>query len=87
MIDRICMRVPATLAADGTLLMVQSALCGVETTLSSLRAAGLKASVVARRSQPFGPVLRARTAFPEERGLIRPGQRHEELVVIRADRS
>lgn len=87
MIDRICIRVPATLADGGTLLMVQSALCGVMPTLSLLRAAGLKASVVARRRQPFGPVLRSRTAFLEERGLIDPGQRHEELVVIRADRS
>lgn len=86
-IDRICARAPGTLAVGGTLLMVQSVLCGVETTLNALRGAGLKASVVARRRQPFGPVLRSRAAFLEEEGLIRPGQRHEELVVIRADQS
>jgi release factor glutamine methyltransferase len=87
MIDRICARAPRALAGGGMLLMVQSVVCGVETTLTSLRAAGLKASVVARRRQPFGPVMRSRSAFLEEQGLIRPGQRHEELVVIRADQS
>jgi release factor glutamine methyltransferase len=87
MIDRICARAPTAMAVGGMLLMVQSVLCGVEATLTSLRAAGLKASVVARRRQPFGPVMRSRAAFLEEQGLIHPGQRHEELVVIRADQS
>jgi release factor glutamine methyltransferase len=86
-IDRICARAPLMLAGGGTLLMVQSALSGVESTLGSLRAAGLKASVVARRIQPFGPVLRSRAALLEGRGLTRPGQRHEELVVVRADQT
>lgn len=87
MVDRICARVPWTLAAGGTLLMVQSSLCGVEPTLAALRAAGLRTAVVARRRQPFGPVLRSRAAFLEKQGLIRPGERDEELVVIRADRT
>ncbi|MCO5994034.1 methyltransferase [Actinoallomurus sp. WRP9H-5] len=87
MIDRICAHAPGALAVGGTLLMVQSVLCGVETTLNSLRRAGLKASVVARRRQPFGPVMRSRAAFLEAQGLIHPGQRHEELVVVRADRN
>jgi release factor glutamine methyltransferase len=84
-IDRICASTPVMLAAGGTLLMVQSALSGVTATVGSLRAAGLKASVVARRTQPFGPVLRSRAALLERRGLVPGGQRHEELVVIRAD--
>lgn len=84
-IDRICARAPLMLAPGGTLLMVQSVLSGEVATLEALRAAGLKASVVARQTQEFGPVLRARARYLEARGLIRPGQRYEELVVIRAD--
>ncbi|MGA4545529.1 hypothetical protein ACPA54_36625 [Uniformispora flossi] len=43
-------------------------------------------ALVTREPEPFGPVMSARAAHPEERGLIAPGCREEELVVIRADR-
>nr|WP_206664135.1 HemK2/MTQ2 family protein methyltransferase [Thermomonospora catenispora] len=85
-LDRLCASAPALLNPGGTMLVVHSALCGVRQTLEALRGHGLKASVAARRREPFGPVMRARTAELEEAGLIRRGQRHEELVVIRADR-
>lgn len=84
-LDRLCDAAPALLAPDGVLLIVHSALCGPSLTLERLRERGLKAAVVARRSQPFGPVLQGRAAWLEERGLIAPGQREEELVIIRAD--
>ncbi|HET9140890.1 HemK2/MTQ2 family protein methyltransferase [Actinophytocola sp.] len=86
-LDRVTALAPVLLAPRGVLLMVHSALCGVDRTLHQLRGGGLKASVVARRSVPFGPVLRSRAQFLRERGLIAPGQRHEELVVIRGDRT
>ncbi|MGK5556610.1 HemK2/MTQ2 family protein methyltransferase [Actinomadura kijaniata] len=86
LLDRICEQAPRHLAEGGMLLVVQSALSGVAPTLAALRGQGLKASVVARRTEPFGPVMRGRAAELEARGLIAPGQRHEELVVIRADR-
>jgi release factor glutamine methyltransferase len=70
----------------GILLVVHSELCGVDSTLVRLRANGLKAAVVARCVEPFGPVLRSRVDYLESHGLIEPGQRHEELVVIRGDR-
>jgi release factor glutamine methyltransferase len=41
---------------------------------------------VQRRRVPFGPVMHGRSGFLEQHGLIEPGQRHEELVVIRGDR-
>jgi release factor glutamine methyltransferase len=41
---------------------------------------------VTRSRIPFGPVLHSRAGFLTRQGLIRPGQRHEDLVVIRADR-
>ncbi|GAA2595829.1 HemK2/MTQ2 family protein methyltransferase [Actinomadura fulvescens] len=86
-LDRICAQAPAHLAPGGTLLIVHSALSGEAATLEALRAAGLTAWVTARSTEPFGPVLRARAGVLERRGLIRPGQRYEELVVIRADRA
>ncbi|MWK38874.1 methyltransferase [Actinomadura sp. J1-007] len=85
-LDRVCADAPAHLAPGGTLLLVHSALSGVRETLRSLRAGGLRAAVVARRPEPFGPVMRAQAALLEARRVIEPGQRHEDLVVIRADR-
>ncbi|KAB2352785.1 HemK2/MTQ2 family protein methyltransferase [Actinomadura rudentiformis] len=87
LLNRICAQAPRHLARGGTLLIVQSALSGVTPTLEALRDAGMTASVVARSTEPFGPVMRARAGVLEERRLIRLGQRHEELVVIRGDRA
>jgi release factor glutamine methyltransferase len=82
-LDRLCTAVPTVLAPGGVLLMVFSALCGVDLTVSRLEEAGLEASVVARRVEPFGPVMTARADMLEARGLVAPGQRYEELAVIR----
>lgn len=82
-LDRICAEAPAHLAPGGVLLVVFSALCGEERTIESLEAAGLDAAVVGRSVEPFGPVMTARADLLEERGLIAPGQRYEELVVVR----
>jgi release factor glutamine methyltransferase len=83
-LDRICAEAPPFLAPGGVLLLVFSALCGVGKTLDQLGDAGLDASVVTRTIEPFGPVMTSRAALLEERGVIEPGQRHEELVVVRA---
>ena len=85
-LDRLCAAAPDLLTDGGVLLLVHSALCGVDRTLRDLRDRGLDASVAQRRRQPFGPVLHAHARWLEERGLIAPGQRDEELVVIRAVR-
>lgn len=84
-LDRLCAQVPKHLNPGGTLLVVHSALCGVGTTLGLLESVGLRAHVVARSLEAFGPVLSARAALLEERGLVQPGCREEELVVIRGD--
>ncbi|MFF6788384.1 HemK2/MTQ2 family protein methyltransferase [Streptomyces filamentosus] len=86
LLDRICRAAPAVLAPRGVLLLVQSSLSGVSATLAALRAAGLRARVVARRVQPFGRIMTARARWFERRGLVAPGTRTEELVVIRAVR-
>jgi release factor glutamine methyltransferase len=87
MLDRLCAAAPALLAPGGTLLMVHSGLCDAGTTVRQLRGGGLKAAVVARAEVPFGPVLRGRARSLVARGLIDTGQRTEELVVIRSDRT
>lgn len=86
-LDELCARAPDLLAPGGVLLTVHSALCGVEKTLKSLRDNGLKSSVVARALVPFGPVLRSRLEYLERAGIVEPGARTEELVVVRADRT
>jgi release factor glutamine methyltransferase len=86
-LDPLCRRVPGLLAPEGTLLLVHSAVSGAGRSEAMLREAGLKTAVVGRRTVPFGPVMRAQAAWLEERALIAPGQRTEELVVIRADRT
>lgn len=83
-LDRLCREGPSHLSPGGVMLMVFSALCGVELTLAQLEQAGLSAAIVARQPEPFGPVMKRRIALLEARGLIAPGQRHEELVVVRA---
>jgi release factor glutamine methyltransferase len=84
-LDRLCAVMPLLLTAQGMALIVHFGMCGTDVTLNQLRGAGLKASVVARKVIPFGPVLLGRAELLESEGLIEPGQREEELVVIRAD--
>ena len=68
------------------MLLVHSALAGVEQSLDLLRSSGLDANVVASQWIPFGPVLSARADWLEVTGQIEQGCRTEELVVIRADK-
>lgn len=81
-LDRICAGAPGVLADGGRILLVHSALCGTQATVDALRTAGFLPTVLARVRIPFGPVLLGRAALLEERGLIAPGERTEEIVVI-----
>jgi release factor glutamine methyltransferase len=85
-LDRLCSTAPPLLAPGGMLLLVQSALCGIQATIERLRLQRLRVAVVARRQEPFGPVMLAKAAHLERCGLIGPEQRYEDLVVIRAER-
>jgi len=82
LLDRLCTEAPAHLRPGGTLLLVQSSLCGEAPTLEALRAGGLRTAVLARERGPLGPLLRARAQELEARGLLAPGEREEELLVI-----
>lgn len=86
LLDRLCANAPLLLAPGGTVLVVHSGLCDEDKTVRQLRGGGLKAAVVARGEAPFGPVMRGRAERLRELGLVAPGQRVEELVVVRGDR-
>ncbi|EOD69398.1 methyltransferase [Amycolatopsis vancoresmycina] len=85
-LDPLCAAAGTLLRPGGTMLLVQSALSDVDRSRELLTAQGLRTSVARRAWIPFGPVLSGRTAFLEAAGLIEPGQRVEELVVLRAVR-
>jgi len=82
LLDRLCSGLPDVLTDDGCALVVHSEVCGERATIAAMNAVGLDARVVARAVLPFGPVMRARAALLEARGLISPGQRAEEIVVV-----
>ncbi|NMD59910.1 UNVERIFIED_ORG: release factor glutamine methyltransferase [Nocardia globerula] len=83
-LDRIAARAPDHVAPGGTLLLLQSALCGVDKTAAILEEFGMLVEVSARASVPFGPVMTGRRMMLESRGLITADQDTEQLVIIRA---
>jgi|SRR5918997_2236098 release factor glutamine methyltransferase len=87
LLDRICDGAPAALTETGVLLLVQSEVSGEDVTIERLGAAGLQASVTARATVPFGPVMRARADSLRARGLLRLRQTDEELTVIKGSRA
>jgi release factor glutamine methyltransferase len=84
LLDRLCEQAPRHLAPGGVLLIVHSSLCGTDATLARLREHGLRAEVIVRHQGALGPLLRARAPELEARRLLAPGQREEEVVVVRA---
>ncbi|MFH9613491.1 HemK2/MTQ2 family protein methyltransferase [Streptomyces pratensis] len=86
-LDRICAHARDMLHPQGVLLIVHSALCGVDETLRRLAEAGMHGSVTHQACVPFGPVITDRLPWLRAQGLLRPDEDTEELVVIRARRS
>jgi release factor glutamine methyltransferase len=64
--------------------MVHSSLTGEHQSLDLLSEAGLEADVAARHTGALGPVMAARAELLEERGILDPGSREEDILVIRA---
>lgn len=85
-LDQLCSAAPALLAPGGTMLIVHSEYSGPAETLLRFEAHGFSAAVVATRTIDFGPVMTAYAPRLEAAGLLEPGRREEELVVIRVDR-
>ena len=86
LLDPICRQAPARLAPGGVLLLVHSSVCGTDATCRTLAAAGLEVEVIARRRGALGPLLSERAGMLERRGLLEPGAREEEIVVVRGRR-
>jgi release factor glutamine methyltransferase len=83
LLDRICADAAEYLAPGGTLLLVHSELVGTETTLAAYEAAGLVADVAACEHGPLGPLVTERRDELEARGILRPGQTTEDVLVLR----
>lgn len=86
LLDRLCRDAPRHLAPQGSILLVHSSICGTDESVQALRAAGLQAEVVLRRSGPLGPVMRERASMMRERGLLGVTD-VEDIVVIRGTRA
>jgi release factor glutamine methyltransferase len=66
--------------------MIHSSLCGVDETVPRLEATGLAVDVPLRERGPLGPLMLARVEQLEASGALKPGEREEELVIVRARR-
>jgi release factor glutamine methyltransferase len=81
-LDRIVAEAPAHLRPGGSVMLVHSGVCGTERTLDGLRDGGLEPKVVVRLRGPLGPLLGARAEALRERGLLEPGQREADMVIV-----
>jgi release factor glutamine methyltransferase len=66
-------------------LIVHSSLNDEDETVRRLTEAGLEASVAARHEGPLGPLFSAQAEDLERRGLLAPGQRTEQVVIVRGE--
>jgi release factor glutamine methyltransferase len=82
-LDRICAQAPAHLRPGGVLLLIHSDIVDAEATLRAYEAAGLEADVFARHPGPLGRLMSERAALLEARGMLAPGRREEEVLVLR----
>ncbi|WP_305091588.1 HemK2/MTQ2 family protein methyltransferase [Prescottella sp. R16] len=83
-LDRICRDAADLLTPGGVLLLLQSAVCGVDRTRAMLEARDLDVTIAATARIPFGPVLTERADMLRKRGMLAPDADREELVVFRA---
>lgn len=86
-LDELCALAPRLIAPGGALLLVQSEFSAPRRTVQMLTDSGFIAHTAARQMIDFGPVMTARAGELEASGLLEPGRRTEELVVIRAHRA
>jgi release factor glutamine methyltransferase len=84
LVDRLLAEGPRHLRPGGRLLIVHSSLTGERQTCHGLRAAGMRAEVLARHRGPLGPIGQARVALLRDRGLLDDpqGGDDEDLVVM-----
>lgn len=85
-LDQLCDAAPSLLAPGGSMLIVHSEYSDPAETLRRFGDHGFAAGIVATRTVDFGPVMTAYAPRLEAAGLLEPGRRDEDLVVIRVDR-
>ena len=83
LLDRICGRAPEHLAPGGVVLVVHSSLLGYERTAELLTGGGLAVDLAAQERGPLGPLMNGRRGHLEAEGLLAPGQREEDVLVVR----
>ena len=83
LLDPLLADAPAHLNPGGSVLVVHSSITGEQRTLEAMRAGGLDATVLRRERSPLGPLHGSRVDLLEQRGLLEPGRRDEEVLVIR----
>ena len=82
LLDRLIDDARAHLRPGGLLTVTHSSINDEQATLDRMRGAGLEPTVLARRTGPLGPLLAARAPELEAAGLLAPGVREEELLVV-----
>ena len=82
LLDRLCAGAVEHLTPTGGVVIVQSSICGEQTTLDALGSSGLGARVLARVRGPLGPIAMGRAEMLESRGFLRHTEREEELLVL-----
>lgn len=85
-LDELCDLAPELVTPGGSMLIVHSEFSDPPQTISRLQRAGFDAWEVASQVVAFGPVMLDYAERLEAAGLLEPGRRTEELVVIRVDR-
>ncbi len=85
-LDRICEDVAEHLNPGGSVLLVHSEVCDIETTLARLEANALQADVIARHRGPLGPLLATRREHLEAQGLLPRDRPFEDVMVVRGRR-
>jgi release factor glutamine methyltransferase len=86
LIDPICDGAADHLLPGGAILMIHSSLCGVEETVRRLSEGGLEVDVPVRSRGPLGPLMLARVEQLEASGALAPGEREEDLAIVRGRR-
>jgi release factor glutamine methyltransferase len=82
LLDRLIAQAPAHLRPGGVLMVTHSSINDEQLTLARIREAGLEAELLERRRGPLGPLLAARAPALEAAGLLEPGVREEDLVIM-----
>jgi release factor glutamine methyltransferase len=82
LLDRLIAQAPQHLAPGGALLVTHSSVNDEQRTLDRMREAGLEPEVLERRRGPLGPLLAARAPAMERAGLLDPGVREEDILVV-----